>query len=618
MAIAPSDAPDLPNFLLLSLTKTDWDSIQLHDALARRGLLVRECSDFPGLEVGALVTGPGQLVATRGHLRVAVRSPEQNDQLVEVLGDLLRSSPRRMSAKGRARALMVLGTSSHAGKSTLAAGFCRLLADLGHSVTPFKAQNMALNSFVTLEGGEIGRAQVAQAEAAGVEPETDMNPILLKPMGGVSQVIVDGSPIGVMAAREYYAAKDRLWPRVTAAYDRLASRFDRIVLEGAGSPVEINLTEHDLTNLRMARHADAAVVLVADIERGGVFAQIVGTWELMEPIDRARVVGFVINKFRGDVSLLDSGLAFLRERTGVPVLGVLPYRGDLQLDQEDSLGIDETATPEEQECGPDDLDIAVARFPGLSNFTDLWPLARVPGVRVRYVDREAQLGRPDLVILPGTRTTARDLEWLREVGSGRAAGRAARPGRRSNRPGDLRRLPDARGEDRRPLGRRVQPPLAAGAWVTRRGDDLRPDQGAAPGGRFGDRWRNPDRRLRDPHGDDRAIPRGSPLAPVDSPVRRARPARWRDRSGRSGVRDLRPRPVRQPAVLPGSGRPPPGASRSPAARPRPLGGPSLDFGRPLRPAGGLDAGSPRPRTGLAGPAMIGSVGRHPSNRVETS
>ncbi|MHC5538697.1 cobyric acid synthase, partial [Singulisphaera rosea] len=255
----------------------------------------------------------------------------------------------------RARALMVLGTASHVGKSLITAAFCRLLAEEGLRVAPFKAQNMALNSFVTREGGEIGRAQVAQAEAAGIEPTVDMNPILLKPMGGVSQVVVDGEPIDVLSAREYYAAKDRLWPRVVAAYERLASTVDYVVLEGAGSPVEINLIEHDLTNVRMARHADAAIVLVADIERGGVFAQIVGTWELLEPEDRARVTGFIINKFRGDVSLLDSGLEYLRNRTGVPVLGVLPYRPELQVDQEDSLGIDETASDARLVADPSDL-----------------------------------------------------------------------------------------------------------------------------------------------------------------------------------------------------------------------------------------------------------------------
>ena len=258
------------------------------------------------------------------------------------------------SGPKRRRPLMVLGTASHVGKSLIAAAFCRLLAEAGERVAPFKAQNMALNSFVTPEGGEIGRAQAAQAEAAGIEPHVDMNPILLKPMGGVSQVVVEGAPIGVMSAREYYAAKDRLWPRVAAAYDRLAGRFDRIVLEGAGSPVEINLAEHDLTNLRMARHADAAIVLVADIERGGVFAQLVGTWELLAPEDRARVVGFMINKFRGDATPARPGSRRTSaQRTGVPVLGVLPFRPDLQIDQEDSLGIDETATGADVEPGPD-------------------------------------------------------------------------------------------------------------------------------------------------------------------------------------------------------------------------------------------------------------------------
>lgn len=316
----------------------------------------------------------------------------------------------------RATSLMVLGTASHVGKSVLTAAFCRLLAEAGYRVAPFKAQNMALNSFVTSEGDEIGRAQVAQAEACGIEPHVDMNPILLKPMGGVSQVVVEGHPIGVLSAREYYREKATLWPRVTASYDRLASHYERIVLEGAGSPVEINLKEHDLTNLRMAHYADAAIILVADIERGGVFAQIIGTWELLEPRDRARVVGFVINKFRGDVTLLDSGLAFVRERTGVPVLGVLPYRPDLQIDQEDSLGVEETATFDRSELRRGELDVVVARLPGLSNFTDFWPLSRFPGVRVRYVERGNDLGRPDLVVLPGTKTTVRDLDWLRRVG----------------------------------------------------------------------------------------------------------------------------------------------------------------------------------------------------------
>ncbi|HEV3120703.1 MAG TPA: cobyric acid synthase, partial [Isosphaeraceae bacterium] len=264
---------------------------------------------------------------------------------------------------------MILGTASHVGKSLVAAAFCRLLAEAGFHVAPFKAQNMALNSFVTRAGGEIGRAQVAQAEAAGVEPHVDMNPILLKPMAGVSQVVLEGAPWRTLGARDYYAARDLLWPRVTAAFDRLAARFDRIVLEGAGSPVEVNLADCDLTNLRMARYANAAIVLVADIERGGVFAQVVGTWELLSAEDRARVIGIIINKFRGDQELLAPGLDFLRKRTGVPVLGVLPYRADLQVDQEDSLGIDATSTPAEDGCradgcGAGEIEVAVARLPG--------------------------------------------------------------------------------------------------------------------------------------------------------------------------------------------------------------------------------------------------------------
>ncbi len=312
---------------------------------------------------------------------------------------------------------MVLGTASHVGKSVVTTAFCRLLAERGVRVAPFKAQNMALNSYVTREGGEIGRAQAAQAEAAGVDARNAMNPVLLKPTGGVSQVVVDGAPIGVMSARAYYAAKATIWPRIVRAYDRLADEFDVIVLEGAGSPVEVNLVEHDLTNLRMARHADAAVILVADIERGGVFAQLVGTWELLAEADRRRVIGFVINKFRGDVSLLDSGLDFLRERTGVPVLGVLPYRSDLGVDQEDSLGVDETTSPEDAQAGPGPLiEIAVIRLPHLSNFTDFDPLKQIPGVRLRYVASVARMGRPDVVILPGTKATVLDLDWLRETG----------------------------------------------------------------------------------------------------------------------------------------------------------------------------------------------------------
>jgi adenosylcobyric acid synthase len=318
----------------------------------------------------------------------------------------------------KTRALHIQGTASHVGKSVLTAAFGCWLRGRGLNVAPFKAQNMSLNSFVTLRGEEIARSQATQAEALGLEPTADMNPVLLKPLEHGCQVVVRGRGVGVMSIHDYYAYKPHAWQAITASYDRLAAAHDAVVLEGAGSPAEINLKDHDLVNMRMAAHADAAVVLVADIERGGVFAQLVGTWELLEPHERDRVAGFIINKFRGDAGLLDSGLAYVRRRTGRPVLGVLPFDLSVQLDEEDSLGVaDAPATAE--------VEVAVLRLPGLSNFTDLAALARAPGVAVRYVSAADQLHRPDLVILPGTRTTLRALAWLRAAGLDRALARLA-------------------------------------------------------------------------------------------------------------------------------------------------------------------------------------------------
>jgi adenosylcobyric acid synthase len=308
------------------------------------------------------------------------------------------------------KALMIQGTSSHVGKSVLAAAFGRWLKDQGLRVAPFKAQNMSLNSFVTLQGEEIARSQATQAEALDLELCADMNPILLKPMDRGCQVIVQGKAAGVMSIQEYYAYKPYAWRAITESYRRLATHYDVIVLEGAGSPAEINLREHDLVNMRMAEHADAAVVLVADIERGGVFAQLIGTWELLRPEERARVVGFLINKFRGDATLLDSGLERVQERTGKPVLGVLPYDTAIQLDEEDSLGLPSS------ESLSSEMEIAVLRLPGISNFTDFAALARVPHLAVRYVSDPGQLYSPDLLILPGTRTTLRALAWMKANG----------------------------------------------------------------------------------------------------------------------------------------------------------------------------------------------------------
>jgi len=309
---------------------------------------------------------------------------------------------------------MVVGTTSNAGKSVFAAGLCRLFARRGLSVAPFKAQNMSLNSYVTAEGGEMGRSQVTQASAAGIAPHTDMNPVLLKPLGeSGSQVIVDGKPIGNLKAREFYAMKPRMRAAAHAAYRRLAAAHDVIVLEGAGSPAEINLMEEDFVNMDMAAFAGAKTVLVADIDRGGVFASIFGTIALMPPHHRRLFAGVIINKFRGDVTLLDSGIRDIEAMTGVPVLGVLPYFSDIQIEDEDSVALESKRSVKGAV-----LDVAVIRLPRISNFTDYLSMECDGGIGVRYVGDVASLGDPDLVILPGTKNTRADLQWLHDSGIG--------------------------------------------------------------------------------------------------------------------------------------------------------------------------------------------------------
>lgn len=303
---------------------------------------------------------------------------------------------------------MIQGTASHAGKSTLAAAFCRLFADEGLRVAPFKAQNMSLNAAVTVDGGEIGRAQYTQALAARTVPTVHMNPILLKPADTKrSQVVVLGRVTDTLGVRDYYARRETLWKVVTNSLDMLRAEFDVVIIEGAGSPAEINLAQYDLVNMRVARHADAPVLLVGDIERGGVFASLYGTVMLLPEDDRRRIVGFAINKFRGDPTLLDPGFATLLRETGIPTLGVLPWI-DVALPEEDSLGIPAPAPA----CDAV-VDIAVIRLPHVANFDDFTPLAREPGVHIRYVSSRADFGTPDLVILPGTKSTMADLAWLR-------------------------------------------------------------------------------------------------------------------------------------------------------------------------------------------------------------
>lgn len=315
-----------------------------------------------------------------------------------------------------AKRIMVQGTMSNAGKSFLAAALCRIFAQDGYRTAPFKSQNMALNSYITREGLEIGRAQAMQAEAAGVEPSVHMNPILLKPTSHVgSQVIINGEVFSDMNAMEYYRRKQEFIPAVMDAFHALERSCDVIVLEGAGSPAEINLADHDIVNMGMARMADAPVLLVGDIDRGGVFASLYGTVELLKPEDRVRVKGLIINKFRGDKAILEPGLRMIEEKLGIPVLGVVPM-SDIDIEEEDSLSSrleGRGYSTADSACG---IDIAVVRLPHISNFTDFQMLEQEGNVFVRYVSAAQQLGKPDLVILPGTKNTMEDLKWLRESG----------------------------------------------------------------------------------------------------------------------------------------------------------------------------------------------------------
>jgi adenosylcobyric acid synthase len=324
---------------------------------------------------------------------------------------------------------MVCGTASDVGKSHVVTGLCRLLQRRGLTVAPFKAQNMALNSFVTRAGHEIGRAQATQAFAARVEAEVAMNPVLLKPTGErTSQVVVMGRPVAHLDSAAYQDEKRRLLPIVADALEDLRKRFDVVVLEGAGGAAEINLLDDDIVNLRLADRAGVPAIVVADIDRGGAFAALYGTVELLPPELRRLVAGFVINKFRGDPALLDDGLLDLESRCGVPTLGVLPFLHDVALDAEDSLSLaGHQPRPEQARVG-DGIDIAVVRFPRISNFTDFDPLAIEPGATVRFVDEPGALGDPDLVILPGTKSTVADLGWLRGRGFDRAIAGARRKG----------------------------------------------------------------------------------------------------------------------------------------------------------------------------------------------
>ena len=434
--------------------------------------------------------------------------------------------------------LLVAGTGSDAGKSVLVAGLCRWLARQGVKVAPFKAQNMSLNSFVTLDGAEIGRAQAMQAAAAGIEPAADMNPVLLKPGSDRrSQVVVLGHPEAEADAVGYRAHAPRLRQVALDSLARLRDAYDVVICEGAGSPAEINLRDTDVANMGLARAAGLPVIVVGDIDRGGVFAAMYGTLALLSPADQALISGFVINKFRGAPELLDSGLAMLQRLTGRPVYGVLPWREGLWLDVEDSLSLRTSGlatrepSPATREPSPaarerlprdhsttldhgveptsfggkDFLRVAVVSLPRISNFTDVDALSAEPGVLVRFAVSPADLADADLVVLPGSRATVADLAWLRDRGLADAVTERARAGRRARH---LRRLPDAGRPDRRPggvaprHGRRAR--AAAGARPVRAGEDPAPPAGPCAG-RAGGRVRDPPRRRRD-HRPDQAEP----------------------------------------------------------------------------------------------------------------
>jgi L-threonine-O-3-phosphate decarboxylase len=431
LIVYPSEA----NFLLVRL-ENGTSAAELADRLLEDGIAIRT------FDAGEHLDGRW--------FRVAVRTREENERLCEALGRHLgagteysvlstQRAERRVAHKPRrAAALMIQGTGSNAGKSILTAAICRILLQDGLRVAPFKAQNMSLNSFVTHDGGEMGRAQVVQAQACRIEPDVRMNPVLLKPNSDTGcQVVVRGKPVGNMRVGEYIDYKPRAWAAATECYDALAAEFDAIVLEGAGSPGEVNLKSHDIVNMRMARHAAAPVLVVGDIDRGGVFAAFVGTMEVLAPWERRLVAGWIVNRFRGDAGLLDPALEYTLRHTGRPVLGVVPYLASLDLPQEDSVEFKERRMKEGERMKREgDIDgspsgsvlhpssfilhpwveIAVIDLPHISNFTDFDALGCESDVRLRIVRSAADLDGPDAVILPGSKNTLGDLDYLRRSG----------------------------------------------------------------------------------------------------------------------------------------------------------------------------------------------------------
>lgn len=399
--------PSQANFMLCQIQRVGMDAAGLIDHLLKMKVAVRHCDNFDGLD--------------STYFRIAVRTEEENRALLNGLrsfSGMEISTPKVRKTP----ALMIQGTCSNAGKSILAAAFCRIFLQDGLKVAPFKAQNMSLNSYVTDDGLEMGRAQVTQAAACKMSPDVRMNPVLLKPGSDIgSQVIVMGKPVGNMKVQKYLEYKPTAFEAVQQAYDSISADCDIMVIEGAGSPAEINLKQHDIVNMAMAKYAQANVIITGDIDRGGVFASLAGTMDLLEPKERDLVCGFLLNKFRGDASLLTPALDFTLSHTGKPVLGTIPYIGNLGLPDEDSVSFKDNINKSgSKNKRKDCVDIVCIDLPRISNFTDIDALRDEPDVNLRIVDKPEDLGTPDAIILPGSKSTLSDLNHLRETGLAQA------------------------------------------------------------------------------------------------------------------------------------------------------------------------------------------------------
>jgi len=394
------------NFLLIGSDHPQYSGAEIAEKLlSHHRIAVRGCANYQNLDAS--------------FFRVAVRTESENQRLVQALQSIIEPSSKGKPEQGKVKkkpALMLLGTGSDVGKSVLVAALGRILLQDGLRVAPFKAQNMSLNSYVTRDGGEMGRAQVVQAQACRLDPDVRMNPVLLKPSSDVgSQVIVNGRPVGNMKVAQYVAYKSDIWQKVCRAYDSLAADYDVLLLEGAGSPGEVNLKAHDIVNTRMAGYAEAEALLVGDIDRGGVYASFIGHLEVMDPWERELIAGFVVNRFRGDASLLADAHEYMLDHTGKPVLGVVPYLKNLGLPQEDSVGFKAGLFTSERPAGVH-VEVVVVDLPHISNFTDIEPFFEEPDVFLRIVGKQEEIGNPDAIILPGSKNVPADLAFLHASG----------------------------------------------------------------------------------------------------------------------------------------------------------------------------------------------------------